>query len=327
VPEFSVRHDTKAVRTGHSFAGEQKVSLSFEYSASGIFHKQIGFLELWGAIRLREFSHQTNSHIVQGGNPTLNNRPNSISRRTSEQQDLRRTNPGGARIENLILLRILDKEYNLIRPHLEFIEIRGYQSLHEPGETLEYAYFPNRGMICFVLEISDGRTLEVGIVTKKGFVGESLTGRQSTSPYRMICQPPVDGFRIKAEALLQILPSAPDLRSRLSRHAKFQCLRVSQIAACNRFHEIEQRLARWLLMSQDRVGSALLPFTHEFLASMLGTGRASVSIAAGILQKAGLIQYRRGTVRVLKRKDLEEAACECYQTIRQFEAESERNVG
>lgn len=210
---------------------------------------------------------------------------------------------------------------------MEFIEIRGYQSLHEPGETLEYAYFPNRGMISIVLEISDGRTLEVGIVTKKGFVGESLAVRHSTSPYRMICQPPVDGFRIRAEALLQILPSAPGLRSRLSRYAKFQCLRVAQIAACNRFHEISQRLARWLLMSQDRVGSPLLPFTHEFLASMLGTGRASVSIAAGILQKAGLIQYRRGTVRVLKRKDLEEAACECYRTIRQFEAESERNGG
>ena len=115
-------------------------------------------------------------------------------------------------------------------------------------------------------------------------------------------------------------------RSRLSRYANFQCLRVSQIAACNRFHEIEQRLARWLLMSQDRVGSPSLPFTHEFLASMLGTGRASVSIAAGILQKAGFIEYRRGTVKVLNHKNLEDAACECYQTIKQFEAEIERNV-
>src|SRR5437667_12303231 len=88
----------------------------------------------------------------------------------------------------------------------------------------------------------------------------------------MICQPTVDGCLIKTEALQQILPAAPELRSRLSRYANFQCLRVSQIAACNRFHEIEQRLARWLLMSQDRVGSASLPFTHEFLASMLGTG-------------------------------------------------------
>jgi CRP-like cAMP-binding protein len=206
------------------------------------------------------------------------------------------------------------------------MKILGHQSLHEPGEPLEYAYFPNRGMISIVIEISDGRTLEVGVVTRKGFASGSLDG-EGTYPYRLICQPPVDGFRIKAEALQQILPSTPGLRSRLSRYANFQCLRVSQIAACNRFHEIEQRLARWLLMSQDRVGSASLPFTHEFLASMLGTGRASVSIAAGILQKAGFIQYRRGAVRVLNRKNLEDAACECYQTIKQFESESERDTG
>ena len=236
---------------------------------------------------------------------------------------MRRTDESGAQIENLILLRIPDEEYNLIRPHLEFVETRSYQSLHEPGETLAYAYFPNRGMISIVIEISDDRTLEVGVVAKKGFVGGSFAG-QRTNPYRMICQPPVDGFRIKAEALQEILPSAPHFRSRLSRYANFQCLRVSQIAACNRFHEIEQRLARWLLMSQERVGSALLPFTHEFLASMLGTGRASVSIAAGILQKAGFIQYRRGAVRILSRKNLEHATCECYLTIKQFEAESER---
>lgn len=238
---------------------------------------------------------------------------------------MRRTDGSWAQIENLILLRIPDEEYNLIRPHLEFVEIPSYQSLHEPGETLEYAYFPNRGMISIVIEISDGRTLEVGVATKKGFVGGSFAG-QRTNPYRMICQPPVDGCRIKADALQEMLPSAPHLRSRLSRYANFQCLRVSQIAACNRFHEIEQRLARWLLMSQDRVGSALLPFTHEFLANMLGTGRASVSIAAGILQNAGSIQYRRGAVKVLKRKNLEDAACECYETIKQFETESELDV-
>src|SRR5437899_9256059 len=120
----------------------------------------------------------------------------------------------------------------------------------------------------------------------------------------MICQPSVDGFRIRAEALRKILSSAPDLRSRLSRYTNFQSLRTAQIAACNRFHEIEQRLARWLLMSHDRVGSILLPFTHEFLATALGTGRASVSVAAGILQKAGAIQYKRGTVKVINGRKL-----------------------
>ena len=204
------------------------------------------------------------------------------------------------------------------------METREYQSLHEPGERLDYAYFPNNGMISIVTEISDGRTLEVGIVTKKGFAGQSLTTSHRISPYRMICQPAVEGFQIKAEALQKILPSAPGLRFRLNRYIHFQCLRVSQIAACNRFHDIDRRLARWLLMSQDRIGSVLLPFTHEFLGTMLGTGRASVSIAAGILQTAGLIRYRRGHVKVLDRKKLENAACECYRAIKQFELESER---
>lgn len=182
-------------------------------------------------------------------------------------------------------------------------------------------------MISVLVEISDARTLEVGVVTRAGFAGEPLAPGQTTSPYRMICHPPGDGFRVKADVLHEVLLSTPHLRSGMSRYARFQCLRVSQIAACNRFHETEQRLARWLLMSHDRVGSEVLPFTHEFLASMLGTGRAIVSIAAAILQKAGLIQYRRGTVRILDRDNLEDAACECYRVIKQFEAEIEPNLG
>lgn len=178
-------------------------------------------------------------------------------------------------------------------------------------------------MISVVIEMSDNRTLEVGTVTKKGFAGESLIADQQTCPYRLICEPRVEGFRIKVEALRTILHSAPNLRFRLSRYVHFQSLRTAQIAACNRFHEIEQRLARWLLMSQDRIGSTILPFTHDFLASMLGTGRASVSVAAGILQKAGFVEYKRGTVKVVNRGGLEDAACECYRMIKRFEAAQE----
>jgi CRP-like cAMP-binding protein len=203
------------------------------------------------------------------------------------------------------------------------LETQGYQNLHQPGERLDYAYFPSSGMISIVTEVSDGRTLEVGVITRKGFAGGSLTTGRRICPYRMICQPAVAGFQIKADVLEKILPSAPDLRHRLHRYVHFQSLRVSQIAACNRFHMIDQRLARWLLMCQD-VGSIPLLFTHEFLSTVLGTGRASLSIAAGNLQNAGLIRYRRGDVKVLNRRKLEDAACECYRTIRQFEDESER---
>src|SRR6266496_3582446 len=255
----------------------------------------------------------------------LNNKAKSKHQKT--RRDVQRTDARGTTIENVILLKIPDTEYSLIRPHLEFLRVESQQSLHEPGQRLEYGYFPNQGMVSVVIEISDGRTLEVGVVTKQGFAGESLALGQATSPYRMICQPPGDGFRVNADVLHKLLRSTPYLQSRLIRYARFQSLRVSQIAACNRFHETEQRLARWLLMSQDRVGSEVLPFTHEFLASMLGTGRAIVSIAAAILQKAGLIQYRRGTVRILDRENLEDAACECYRVIKQFEAEIEPNLG
>jgi len=177
-------------------------------------------------------------------------------------------------------------------------------------------------MICVVAEISEGRTLEVGVVTREGYAGESITVGQNWCPYRLIAQPAIQGFRVKADAMLTMLPEAPELRLELMRYMKFQSLRTAQIAVCNRFHEIEQRLARWLLMSQDRVRTVSLPFTHEFLASMLGTGRANVTIAARALQQAGMIRYHRGAVKVVNRKKLEGTACECYEDIKQLEAAS-----
>src|SRR5438874_3148764 len=131
-------------------------------------------------------------------------------------------------------------------------------------------------------------------------------------------QIPGTGVRIKADMLEEKLRETPELRLMLNRYVLVQGLQIAQIAACNRLHEIEQRLARWLLMCQDRVGSDVLPVTHEFLAQMLGTGRPSVSLAAGILQKAGTIENLRGTVKILNRKELESAACECYKAIQQF---------
>lgn len=227
---------------------------------------------------------------------------------------------------NLILLKIPDHEYNLIRTHLESIRTKDQQSIHGPSEKQEYAYFPNSGMVCVVAETSDGKTLEIGVVTKAGFAGESIAVGQDWCPYRLITQPGIEGFRVNTKTLLNVLAEAPDLRFRLARYTKFQSLRTSQVAVCNRFHEIEQRLARWLLMSQDRVGSTFLPFTHEFLASMLGTGRASVTVAAGALQKAGMIRYEPGNVKVVNRKRLEQAVCECYGTIKQFEIASQREL-
>ncbi|MGB8773131.1 MAG: Crp/Fnr family transcriptional regulator, partial [Terriglobales bacterium] len=130
-----------------------------------------------------------------------------------------------------------------------------------------------------------------------------------------------DGFRVRVGALQNTLEATPDLRLLLNRYVAIRGMQLAQTAACNRLHGIEQRLARWLLMTQDRVASGLLRITHDFLATMLGTDRPSVSLAAGVLQRKGLIEYTRGAVKIVNRKKLEGSTCECYAVIRQYDGE------
>src|SRR6478672_1856722 len=219
-----------------------------------------------------------------------------------------RTDVSGRQVKNVILLSLPDNEYSLIRPHLEFVNLPHHLIMHEPAEKIEYGYFLNEGMTSLVVLTSDGRSVEVGIVGREGVVGTPLAVGLQRGPCRAIMQIPGSGLRVKAGVLADILLAAPTLQMAVSRYALMQGLQVAQIAACNRLHEIEQRLARWLLMCQDRVVSESLPVTHEFLAQMLGTGRPSVSLAAGILQKAGTIENLRGTVKILNRNHLEAAA-------------------
>ena len=138
---------------------------------------------------------------------------------------------------------------------------------------------------------------------------------------REIVQIAGDGFRVKIGALKSILQSAPVLQRFLTRYAVVQGMQFAQTAACNRLHNIEQRLARWLLITQDRVESEILVITHDFLATMLGTDRPSVSLAAGILMKKKIIEYTRGVVQIMNRKKLEACACECYDVIQQYNHE------
>jgi CRP-like cAMP-binding protein len=229
-----------------------------------------------------------------------------------------RTDLSGNVVANEILNSIPESEYNLVRPDLEAIQLTHHHILHEAGEKIEYAYFPSDGLASLVVLTTDGRSVEVAVVGREGMVGTPLAVGLHRGPYRAIMQIPGSGVRIRSEVLQHKLPDAPELRLVLSRYVLVQGLQIAQIAACNRLHEIEQRLARWLLMCQDRVGSETLPVTHEFLAQMLGTGRPSVSLAAGILQKAGFIENHRGAVQILKRAELESAACECYKVIQQF---------
>jgi CRP-like cAMP-binding protein len=229
-----------------------------------------------------------------------------------------RSDAGGKAVSNVILLSLPNKEYNLLRPHLESTDLPQYEILEEPGKKIEFAYFLNDGMVSLVALSRDGRSVEVGIVGKEGMVGMSLMAGLQRGTFRAIMQMAGCGTRIQSRAFQDVLLSTPTLRFELNRFNLMHGMQVAQLAACNRLHEVEQRLSRWLLMCQDRMDSALLPLTHEFLAQMLGTGRPSVSLAAGALESAGLIENLRGTVKILNRKSLEEAACECYGVIQNF---------
>jgi CRP-like cAMP-binding protein len=229
-----------------------------------------------------------------------------------------RTDPSGDPIRNVILLSIPDDEFALVRTHLEPVDLPQHRILHEPGQRIDYGHFVNDGMTSLVVITNDGRSVEVGIVGREGMVGMPLIIGLRSGVWRGIQQIPGSGVRIRAEVLAEVLPIAPQLRLELTRYALLHGLQVAQIAACNRLHEIEQRLARWLLMCQDRVDSQRLNLTHEFLAQMLGTGRPSVTLAAGMLEQAGVIENLRGSVRILNRKQLEQVSCECYGVIQNF---------
>jgi CRP-like cAMP-binding protein len=229
-----------------------------------------------------------------------------------------RTDERGKPIKNVILLSIPDAEFLALRPHLVPVDLPHEYVLHEPGGKIEHAYFLNEGMISLVVSTKGGRGCEIGIVGKEGMIASCIAVGLKRVPFQAITQIPGNGLKIRVEILERMLTQCPQLRELALRYVLLQGFQVAQIAACNRLHEMEQRLARWLLMCQDRVDSEVLLLTHEFLAEMLGSGRPTVSLASGVLQRAGLIENIRGTVRIINRKDLEEAACECYRVIQNY---------
>jgi len=185
------------------------------------------------------------------------------------------------------------------------------------GETIKLGYFVNTGLMSILAVQPDGKSVEVGLIGKEGFSGLPLLVGYRSSPTRVVTQGDGTAYRCDAQRLKQIMAQCPELEQKLHRYGHRLAMQTTQIAACNRLHEVDERLARWILMSQDRLDSKQLPLTQEFLAQMLGTRRASVTVAAGILQKAGLISYTRGNVTILDREKLEDAACDCYDLVRQ----------
>jgi CRP-like cAMP-binding protein len=232
-----------------------------------------------------------------------------------------RTNHTGKPVANTILLSIPDREFALIRPHLDFVALPRYRSLHEPHRQLESCYFLNAGMISLVFTTRNGESVEVGVVGNEGFTPVAMAAGIRRSPHRAVIQIAGSGFKLSGSALEAVLQSSPQFQKLLNRYAAVHGMQVAQTAGCNRLHNLEQRLSRWLLLTQDRVKSGLLRITHEFLAMMLGTDRPSVSLAAGALQRRQIIEYTHGAVKILNRKKLEGSACECYGITQQFNAE------
>lgn len=227
-------------------------------------------------------------------------------------QRVRSQTPAG----NAILAKLPPEESRRLRPLLQRVLLKSGDIIYEPQVPIGFVYFPNCGMVSMVAAMSDGATVEVGMTGAEGFVGTAVLLGEETAPVRAIVQIPGDALRIESASLRRVLSSTPRFEQMLRRYAHAHWIQVAQAAACNRLHQVRQRLCRWLLMSRDRAESDLLPLTHEFLAQMLGCRRSSVTAAAGALESAGAIRYRRGQIRIIDRRALEKAACECYGVIR-----------
>ena len=220
-------------------------------------------------------------------------------------------------IANLILRGLPRAERARLFSSLEFVRLRLHQVLHETGEVIKSGYFLNDGMASVLTVQPDGESVEVGLIGREGFVGLPVIFGFKTSALRIITQGDGTAYRVDVAILRNLLPQCPALERQLLRYSMILGIQSTQLAACNRLHDVEERLARWLLMSHERIGGKTLPLTQEFLAQMLGTRRSTVSVAAGILQKAGMISYTRGNVTIRSQSKLESAACDCYQIIRQ----------
>jgi CRP-like cAMP-binding protein len=194
----------------------------------------------------------------------------------------------------------------------ETVELAFADVLCEPGEPLPYVYFPIGGFISLIMPVDDSAALEVGLVGNEGMFGTPLALGVGVSPVRAVVQGAGTSLRMDAADFCRELGRSAALRQRVDRYIFVQLSQLAQTAACTRFHVVEARLARWLLMTQDRAQSPAFHITQEFLAFMLGVRRVGVTKAARSLQHHELIQYSRGNITVLDRRGLKAAACGCY---------------
>ncbi|SEI05031.1 cAMP-binding domain of CRP or a regulatory subunit of cAMP-dependent protein kinases [Rheinheimera pacifica] len=216
-------------------------------------------------------------------------------------------------ITNHLVNLLSEKERVLLLQHCDVVALEFGAVLCEPRQRYRYLYFPLSGFISLVTKLAGHKPLEIGLIGNEGMLGVTLALGITTAPMQAVVQGKGTAWRIDIAALQQLLHDCPQLQNILQQYLYVLMAQLSQSTACAHFHELEYRLARWLLMSHDRAHSNDFHLTHQFLADMLGVRRSGVTVAAGILQQKQYISYSRGMISILNRPALQHAACECYQ--------------
>src|SRR5918912_2006873 len=221
-----------------------------------------------------------------------------------------------AYLKNQLLAALTDEETERLQPHLKLVTLTAGEVLNDADEPARYVYFPLEAVISIITIVEDGTTIEVGIVGFEGLAGLSALLGGGTTPNQFIVQVEGTALRIKGDVLAEEFRRGGNLQEFVHKYTQLTITQISQSAACNHVHKIEERLCRWLLMMHDRAESGYFSHTQEFLSRMLGASRPVVTLAAGALQKAGLIRYSRGNITILDREGIEEATCECYLRVK-----------
>jgi CRP-like cAMP-binding protein len=218
--------------------------------------------------------------------------------------------------QNQLLAALPEAELARWRPHLEAVDLPLGKALYESGGKLTHVYFPTTAIVSLLYVMEDGASAEIAVVGHEGIVGISLFMGGDSTPSRAVVQSAGRGFRLRAGLMMQEFDRAGPVLHLLLRYTQALITQMAQTAVCNRHHSLDQQLCRWLLLSLDRLHSDELVMTQELIANMLGVRREGVTEAAGALQKAGLIRYRRGHIAVLDRPGLERRTCECYAVVK-----------
>ena len=219
-------------------------------------------------------------------------------------------------VPNRLLAALPRKDYRKLLPFLEPVKLAFAEILYEPHARIRHVYFPNDCFVSMLTTVDADRAAEVGLVGSEGMIGLPVALGAAVSPFRAVVQGGGTAMRMKIADFRRIFSECAGLRRELSLFTHLLMIQIAQTAACNRFHVVQKRMARWLLMTRDRVNSYEFRIKQDFLALMLGVRRSGITVAAGGLQERKLIGYRRGTVTILNQRGLEAAACGCYKTVK-----------